>query len=119
MSNPTDGYNPTREQQQNMDNLSFDRKYLVNSVENLVEDEAGTKVERMVQPMKESTAKDGSQKTQITTSLINFVFDSVYLNEPDTVTEVYTYKLSGDTVATITIIYTDDSKETLISCIRT
>jgi hypothetical protein len=51
--------------------------------------------------------------------LINFQYDSVYAAYPDTVTEVYTYKLSGDTVATITIIYTDDSKETLISCIRT
>lgn len=61
---------------------------------------------------------NGSQKTQITTSLINFVFDSVYQAQPDTVTEVYTYKLSGDTVATITIIYTDATKETLVSCIR-
>lgn len=77
MSDNTNGYNPTREQQQNMDNLSFDRKYLVNSVENLVEDEAGTKVERMVQPMKDSTAKDGSQKTQIVETIPT---DSTNLN---------------------------------------
>lgn len=41
-----DGYNPTAEQQQNMDNLSFDRKYLVNSVELLVENETETEVVR-------------------------------------------------------------------------
>jgi hypothetical protein len=84
MSNSTDGYNPTAEQQQNMDNLSFDRKYLVNSVENLVEDEAGTKVERMVQPMKESTAKDGSQKTQIVETIPT---DTTKLNGSVAITE--------------------------------
>jgi hypothetical protein len=113
-----DGYNPTAEQQQDMDNLSFDRKYRVNATENLVENTAGDDIVRMKQPMKDTTATDGTQKTQITTALINFVFDSIYLAEPDTVTEVYTYKLSGDTVATITIIYTDAEKETLVSCIR-
>ncbi len=60
-----DGYNPTAEQQQNMDNLSFDRKYLVNASENLVENTAGDDVVRMKQPMKDTTATDGSQKTQI------------------------------------------------------
>ena len=60
-----DGYNPTAEQQQNMDNLSFDRKYLVNASENLVENTAGDGVVRMKQPMKDTTATDGSQKTQI------------------------------------------------------
>jgi len=85
MSDNTNGYNPTAEQQQNMDNLSFDRKYLVNSVENLVEDEAGTKVERMVQPMKDSTAKDGSQKTQIVETI---PIDSNHLNPSLLITEV-------------------------------
>lgn len=60
-----DGYNPTAEQQQDMDNLSFDRKYRVNATENLVENEAGDDVVRMKQPMKDTTAIDGSQKTQV------------------------------------------------------
>lgn len=72
----------------------------------------------LVNPATSDNQTNGSQKTQITNSLINFVFDSIYLSEPNTITEVYTYKLSGDTVATITIIYTDISKETLVSCIR-
>lgn len=59
------GYNPTAEQQQNMDNLSFDRKHKVNAVLNLVENTAGTEPVRMLQPMKDTTATDGSQKTQI------------------------------------------------------
>ena len=118
MSNINDGYNPTADQQQDMDNLSFDRKYKVNAVEILSENEAGTAVVRQKPLATSDNQTNGSQKTQITTSLINFVFDSIYLSEPNTVTEVYTYKLSGDTVATITIIYTDATKETLVSCIR-
>jgi len=46
MSDRTTGYNPTSEQQQNMDNLSFDRKHLVNAVEILTENEAGTTIVR-------------------------------------------------------------------------
>lgn len=118
MPDINNGYNPTAEQQQDMDNLSFDRKYRVNAIENLVENTSGDDIVRMQQPMKDTTATDGSQKTQITTSLINFVFDSIYLTEPNTVTEVYTYKLATVTQAVITIIYTDASKETLVSCIR-
>lgn len=50
MSNPTDGYNPTAEQQQNMDNLSFDREFKLNTVEALVYNEKTGKIDRMVQP---------------------------------------------------------------------
>lgn len=68
MPDKNQGYNPTAEQQQDMDNLSFDRKYRVNAVENIVENEAGTDIVRMKQPMKDTTATDGSQKTQIVDS---------------------------------------------------
>lgn len=118
MPDINNGYNPTAEQQQNMDNLSFDRKYLVNGVEILTENEAGTEIVRQKPLATSSNQTDGSQKTQVTTALINFEFDSVYQTNPDTVTEVYTYKLATVTVATITIIYTDATKETLVSCIR-
>lgn len=51
MSNPSqDGYNPTAEQQQDMDNLSFDREFRQNTVENLVYNEVTNKLDRMVQP---------------------------------------------------------------------
>lgn len=110
MSNPTDGYNPTAEQQQNMDNLSFDRKYLVNSVENLVEDEAGTKVERMVQPMKDSTAKDGSQKTQIVETIPT---DSTKLNPSVSITEVVVGTVTTKTI--VKTIGTDTYTKTVVT----
>jgi len=94
---------------QEMGNLSFDTKYNINTVEILSESEDGNSIVR-----NKPLATSDNQLF----GFINFKFDSVYLTEPDTVTEVYTYKLSGDTVATITIIYTDATKETLISCIR-
>ena len=50
--------------------------------------------------------------------LIDFNFDTIEGAYPDTVTEVYTYKLSGVTKATITIIYTDATKETFTSVVR-
>jgi hypothetical protein len=48
-------------------------------------------------------------------------FDSIVATYPDTVTEVYTYKtggLSGTTVATVTVVYTDSTKEVLTSVVR-
>lgn len=65
MSDNNTGYNPTAEQQQNMDNLSFDRKYLVNGVEILTENEAGTEIVRQKPLATSSNQTDGSQKTQI------------------------------------------------------
>ena len=93
-----DGYNPTAEQQQNMDNLSFDRKYLVNASENLVENTAGDDVVRMKQPMKDTTATDGSQKTQIVETIPT---DTTKLNPSVSITEV-----TVGTVTTKTIIKT-------------
>jgi hypothetical protein len=49
------------------------------------------------------------------------VFDYIAATYPDTVTEVYTYKsggVGGTTVATLTVIYTDDTKEILSSVAR-
>lgn len=68
MPDINNGYNPTAEQQQDMDNLSFDRKYRVNAIVNLVENTSGDDIVRMQQPMKDTTATDGTQKTQIVDS---------------------------------------------------
>lgn len=54
--------------------------------------------------------------------LVSENFDYVGASYPDTVTEVYTYKTggsSGTTVATVTVVYTDATKETLTSVTRT
>jgi len=46
------------------------------------------------------------------------VSDSVYATYPSDETEVYTYKLSGVTVAVITVTFTDYTKETLVSVVK-
>ena len=46
-------------------------------------------------------------------------FDTITAAYDDgTFTEVYTYKSSGVTVATVTVIYTDISKDKLVSIVR-
>ena len=45
--------------------------------------------------------------------------DSIYAAYPDDHTEVYTYKLSGLTVATLTVVYSDSSKTVLTSAVVT
>jgi len=60
----------------------------------------------------------GSTLTQETTGLVPEVFDSIY-NVSDTLTDTLTYKLLGTTVATVTVTYTDETKTTLVSAIRT
>lgn len=37
-------------------------------------------------------------------------YDRIEASYPDTVTEIYVYKKSGSTVATITVVYTDATK---------
>jgi hypothetical protein len=47
--------------------------------------------------------------------LIDFVYDSGEIQRPDTVTENYIFKLDGATVGTIQLVYTDATKENLLS----
>lgn len=47
--------------------------------------------------------------------LIDFVYDSGEIQRPDTVTENYIFKLDGVTVGTIQLVYTDATKENLLS----
>lgn len=61
----------------------------------------------------------GIQSTFSMNMLVQVKFDSIYPTYPDTVTEIYTYKQSGSTVAVVTVIYTDASKNNLVSVIRT
>jgi len=46
-------------------------------------------------------------------------FDSIFATYPNPTTEVFTYKLAGTTVATITVIYQDASKHQFTSIVRT
>lgn len=51
--------------------------------------------------------------------LVSEKYDAIYATYPNTTTEVYTYKLTGTTVATVTVIYTDATKDVLDSVVRT
>jgi hypothetical protein len=46
-------------------------------------------------------------------------YDQILASYPDIVTEVYTYKLTGLTVATVTVVYTDSTKANLSSVTKT
>ena len=50
--------------------------------------------------------------------LIDSSFDSMTTTYPDSVTEVYTFKAGATTVSTLTIVYTDASKGSLSSFVR-
>lgn len=45
--------------------------------------------------------------------------DAIYLAQPNTTHDVFTYKLAGVTVGTLTVTYTDSTHNTLVSAILT
>jgi len=61
---------------------------------------------------------DGSTNTNSLNSLVTVAYDSIYQNNTSGTIEVYTYKKNGSTVATVTVTYTDVSKNTLVSVVR-
>ena len=52
-------------------------------------------------------------------SLIASQYDQILAAYPNSTTEVYTYKLNALTVATVTVIYTDTTKNLLLSVTKT
>jgi hypothetical protein len=52
-------------------------------------------------------------------TLVPYEFDAIYPSTPDEITEQYIYKKNGATVATVTITYSDSSKTSLVSIVRT
>lgn len=77
---------------------------------------------------------DGSNETAVRTKVTNgepipvtitdgllggVTFDSIFATYPDSITEVYTYKLVANTVAVVTIAYTNTNKKYLASMVRT
>lgn len=68
----------------------------------------------------EADPTTGALLTTMTTgTLVPEEFDTITAAYNDeTFTEVYTYKLLGSTVATVTVIYTDISKDKLVSIVR-
>lgn len=55
-------------------------------------------------------------------ALVTEDFDAIVASYPSSIAEVYTYKtggVSGTTVATVTVTYTDSTKEVLSTVVRT
>jgi len=50
---------------------------------------------------------------------IDVAYDSIYATYPSDKVEVYTYKASGTTVATVTVTYQNTAKSILLSVIKT
>jgi len=62
-----------------------------------------------------------SVRVNLVNSIVNFDYDYVGVAYPDGVTEVYTFKIggvSGDSVGVVTIVYSDASKEKIVSVAR-
>jgi len=62
---------------------------------------------------------DGS--INVGSSIVSSSYDYIDVSEADSVTEVYTFKeggVLGSTVSTVTIVYSDSSKNTLLSVAR-
>jgi hypothetical protein len=65
-----------------------------------------------------STNHDLDVNATISGSLITEPFDYISAAYPNAVTEIYTYKIGGVggiTVATVTVVYVDSTKEELVS----
>lgn len=69
----------------------------------------------------------GGSGTFVYTSPVNnllngILFDAVSASYPDLITEVYAFKqggLAGTTVATVTVVYTDESKDLISTVVKT
>lgn len=68
---------------------------------------------------KKAVVVEQSDPIPIVGPLIRVAYDSVYASYPDSVTEIYEFKESAATVATVTVVYTDSTKENLSSAVRT
>lgn len=61
----------------------------------------------------------GALHVKPVSSLVTVPFDSIFASYPDSVTEVFTYKLLSNTVAVVTVVYTSSSKDLIQSVVKT
>lgn len=69
-----------------------------------------------------STSRFAFIKGGVGSLVSGITFDAISVTYPTSSVEVYTYKtggVSGTTVATVTITYSNPSKNTLVSAVRT
>lgn len=60
-----------------------------------------------------------SRGTRIAVGLVPALYDKVLITYPNAVTEVYSYFYSGNPCGVVTLIYSDSTKDSLISGERT
>lgn len=61
----------------------------------------------------------GTQSTYSMNSIVPVAYDSIYPSYPTSSVEVYVYKQSAATVATVTVTYVDSTKAQIVSVVRT
>ena len=76
-------------------------------------------VGNQINPATEETIASLSTQSSSFAGLAIPESDAVYATYPSSEVEVYTYKLSGVTVAIVTVTFSDSSKETLVSAVKT
>jgi len=108
--------NPIKHTSQAIDNWSFDETYNQQAVEILTENAGGTALERQ-----KTIATEKTLQAVAGFVVSGYDYVSASYNDP-AFTETYVFKTGGSggtTVATITVIYTDATKEKLVSVTKT
>ena len=62
---------------------------------------------------------DGSTNNVTQNTIVPFKFDGIYPSYPNSTTEIYVYKQGLTTVATVTVVYVNASKDEIVSIVRT
>ncbi len=65
-------------------------------------------------PNGDSVVRTGNQEGM----LAGVKYDTIEATYPDTITEIFTYKLNGSSVAVIIITYTDNTKENISTAVK-
>ena len=94
--------------------MALDPNLAQREFDKFIEDTGGDTAVRVVNV----SAAGGAQDVIVKNALVTVEFDAITATFPTTSSEVYAYKTggtSGTTVATVTVVYTDDTKEFISS----
>lgn len=69
-------------------------------------------------PWQMLSSSDVVAELQVQNSLVPGVYNSITASYPSATTEVYVYKFNGTTVSTVTVTYTDSTKDNVSSVVR-
>ena len=116
MANPNRQNKPDIElSEQTLFNQSFDREFNVLVAEMVGLNSANNTMDRI-------TTTGGKMNVNVSSGLLPYDFDYISRTLTNPTTETYTYKSggsSGTTVATVTVVYTDSTLQTVSTVTRT